>query len=205
MKQVINIWVLLLFLFLCNSCVDQESILNDRYLNLEEPRYYGDTVRMLKILKIHKKLLRKQPDNFIYLSNVFQMNCSLGKFKENAELIENAELLESSNINPSVYKNFYLALNAYREDRNSNYEFYLSKLNDEDMTHNPLLGYIAARCTGEEELSNLYFPLMLEYVRFMPEKITIMRMIESDKCENFLLLYKGICPQCETLRINRYI
>lgn len=191
--------------FILFSCVDQESTLNDRYLNLEEPRYYGDTIRMYKILKIHNKLLRKQPDNFIYLSNVFQMNCSLGKYSDNSELIENSLLLESSSLNPAIYKNFYLALNAYRENKSSNYEMYLKALNDEDLSHNPLLGYIAARCTGENELANEYFPQMLEYVKYMPEKMTILRMIDSDKCEKFLELYKGVCPKCEACEKKRYI
>ena len=197
MRCLLIILVGVFSLITSQSCVDQESNLNDRYLNLHQPRYYGDSIRMKKILSIHKKLLRKQPDNLIYLGNVFQMNCSLGNFEENAELIEHTDFLESSSVDPKVYKNFYLALNSYSEDSNSNYEKYLKVLNSIDLSHNPLLGYIAAKCTGEEDLAYDYFPQMIEYVRYMPEKMTIIRMIESDKCERFLDLYRGICPTCE--------
>lgn len=186
------------------SCSDQEAILTDRYLNLEEPYYYGDTVRMYKILKIHKKLYKKKPDNLIYFGNVFQMNCSLGKYKDNLKLIENKDFESSTGLNPIIYKNFYLALNEYREDPNSEYDKYLAILNDQDLDHNPLLGYIAARCTNQEERAEYYYSSMISQVKSMNERNTIIRMIESDNCERFLELYRGICPVCETCK-RRYV
>jgi len=197
MKYLITTLAVIAFVLSFCSCVDLESTLNDRYLNLERPRYYGDSMRMKKILKIHKKLLKKKPDNLIYMGNVFQMNCSLGNYQENFELLEKTDFLASSTLDPVVYKNFYLALNRYRADKSSDYEQYLKVLNDIDLSHNPLLGYIAAKCTGEEDLAYDYFPEMIEYVRYMPERMTIIRMIDSDKCERFLELYRGICPVCE--------
>lgn len=203
MKFLLFILSILAFGISMQSCVHQESLLVDRYINLEEPRYFGDSLRMKKILSIHKKLLKKKPDNLIYMGNTFQMNCSLGNYDENQKLIEEFEFVESGTLNPEIYKNFYLALNAYRSDPNSDFISYLKKLNDEDLSHNPLLGYIAAKCTGEEELAYDYFPEMIEYVRYMPEKMTIMKMIDSDKCERFLELYRGICPVCEICN-NKY-
>lgn len=200
-----NLIIILSFSFTMislHSCVEQESVLYDQYINLVEPRYFGDSVRMEKILKIHKKLLKKKPDNYIYLGNVFQMNCSLGNFEENQKLIEEYSFFESSTFNPNVYRNFYLALNAYREDPDSNYEQYLNELNKENLLHNPLLGYIAAKCTGNEELANGYFPEMIEYIRYMPERMTIIKMIESEECDKFLELYRGICPVCEICQLK---
>lgn len=180
-----------------SSCVDQEKLLYDQYINLSEPNYHGDSVRMFKILKIHKKLYKKHPDNLIYFGNVFQSNCSLGNYEENIALINESILPDDPDINSRVYKNFYLALNEYRNDRNSNYQVYLEKLLEENLDHNPLLGYIAARCTNNESLADHYYPLMQEYIFAMPEKRTIDRMIASDKCDRFLELYRGICPVCE--------
>ncbi len=187
------------------SCSNQESELNEQYIYLEEPHYYGDSSRMFKILKIHEKLLNKQPDNFIYLSNVFQMNCLLGKYDNNVELIKSSMLMETSKVNPEIYTNFYLALNAYRSDTTSVYIQYLEKLNNEDLSHDPLLGYIAARCSENTKLADKYFPEMLEQIRFMPEKNAILRLIESNKCDRFLELYKGVCPVCEICEMKRYI
>ena len=197
MKHITFILFTIALVATLNSCIDQEAILYDRYLNLEEPRYYEDSLRMKKILKIHKKLYKKQPDNLIYFGNVFQMNCLLGNYAENTMLVENKMFEEAIGLNPVIYKNFYLALNSFREDRKSDYNKFLDKLNMEDLSHNPLLGYIAASCTNNDEKSDFYYPMMLDYVRFMPEKNTILRMIESDKCERFLELYRGICPMCE--------
>ncbi len=197
MKHILIFISFLIFGFSMQSCVDQESILVDRYINLEEPRYFGDSLRMKKILSIHKKLLRKKPDNLIYMGNTFQMNCSLGKYEDNKKLIEEFEFIESGTLNPEVYKNFYLALNAFRSDPNSDFAVHLEKLNSQDLSHNPLLGFIAAKCTGKDDLAYDYFPQMIEYVRYMPEKMTIMKMIDSGKCERFLELYRGICPVCE--------
>ncbi len=152
---------------------------------------------MYKLLRIHKKLLKKQKDNLIYMSNVFQMNCLLGAHKDNHMLITSSEIKENSDFNHIVFKNFYLALNAYQQTPKADYKQYLAILNKEDLTHNPLLGYIAARCTEQNELAEKYFPLMLDYIRFMPEKNTILRVLEKEKCDQFLRLYKGICPTCE--------
>lgn len=201
---IMRLYVLFLIMFaiILSSCRDQEAILTDRYLNLEEPHYYGDSDRMQKIQKIHSKLYKKQSNNLIYFGNLFQMNCLLGNYEENIELIETKEFEANTGLNPIVYKNFYLALNSYREDPNSDYEKYLRKLNNEDLIHNPLLGYIAARCTDQEVQAYAYYPLMLEFIRYMPERNTIVRMIESDNCERFLELYRGICPICEVCKTN---
>ncbi|MDA9773436.1 hypothetical protein N9B82_00650 [Saprospiraceae bacterium] len=195
--------ILPLIIVSASSCVDQERLLYDRYINLSEPNYHGDTVRMYKILKIHKKLYKKHPDNLIYFGNVFQSNCSLGKYEDNVELIKESILPDDPDINSRVYRNFYLALNEYRHDRNSNYNKYLEKLLEENLDHNPLLGYIAARCTNQEKMADHYYPLMQDYIFAMPEKNIIERMIESDKCDRFLELYRGICPVCE-ICYNRY-
>lgn len=197
MKQITFLLGIFTFLSTIMSCVDQEGILNDRYLNLEEPRYYGDSMRMKKILKIHNKLYKKQPANLIYFGNVFQMNCSLGNYEENVALVEDKMFEEATGLNPVIYKNFYLALNTYRNDKDSDFSKYLMILNNEDLSHNPLLGYIAASCTNNSVKADFYYPMMLDYVRFMSEKNTILRMIESDDCERFLELYRGICPICD--------
>ena len=199
------LYVIVSLFIVLGSCQNPEQILNDRYINLSEPHYYGDSIRMYKILKIHKKLYKKQSDNLIYLSNVFQTNCLMGKYDDNVELIENSVLPEDPDVNTIVYRNFYLAINQYRADPNSNYYQYLIKLLEEDLTHNPLLGYIAARCCGKEKLADEYYPLMLDYIFEMPEKNIIMRMIESDRCDRFLELYRGVCPICEICPKKNFI
>jgi hypothetical protein len=160
---------------------------------------------MFKLLKIHKKLYKKHPDNLIYFSNVFQTNCSLGKYKENIKIIENSVLPEDPDINTKVYRSFYLALNQYRMDRNSDYQVYLADLLEEDLSHNPLLGYIAARCTNNSALQDFYYPLMQDYIFAMPEKNIITKMIDMDQCDRFLELYRGICPPCELLTRRYHI
>lgn len=200
-------YIILFFttLILASSCQDQERVLYDRYIDLSEPEYRGDTVRMNKILSIHKKLYRRNPDNLIYLSNVFQSNCALGNFKENQDLIENSILPDEPNISSRVHKHFYLALNMYRQDPKSNYHQHLRILLDEDLSHNPPLGYIAARCLGKEKIADEYYPQMMDYIFEMPEKKRIIKMIESDRCDRFLELYRGICPVCEICLRRNFI
>lgn len=199
-----NIFLLssVIFLLATIGCADQERVLNDRYVNLSEPQYFSDSIRINKILKIHKKLYKKQPDNLIYFTNVFGANCLLGNFESNRKLIEESILTNGPGINSNVDRNFYLALNQYREDPKSDYQTYLGKLLEEDLSYNPLLGYISAKCLGKEKLADEFYPLMQEYIFEMPERTIINRMIELDECDRFLDLYRGICPVCE-ICLNR--
>ncbi len=205
MRYTTYIIFLLATLIFSSSCQDQEQVLYDRYIDLFEPEYRGDTMRMNKILSIHKKLYKKHPNNLIYFSNVFQSNCALGNFRENQELIEDSILPDEPDMSSRVYKHFYLALNMYRQDPGSNYHKHLKVLLDEDLSHKPLLGYIAARCLGKEKIADEYYPQMMDYIFEMPERKTILRMIEMDRCDRFLELYRGICPVCEICLRKNYI
>lgn len=205
MRYTTYIIFLVATLIFASSCQDQEQVLYDRYIDLSEPEYRGDTMRMNKILSIHKKLYKKHPNNLIYFSNVFQSNCALGNFRENQELIEDSILPDEPDMSSRVYKHFYLALNMYRQDPGSNYHKYLKVLLDEDLSHNPLLGYIAARCLGKEKIADEYYPQMMDYIFEMPERKTILRMIELDRCDRFLELYRGICPVCEICLRKNYM
>lgn len=179
------------------SCADQEKLLYDRYIDLSEPQFNGDSIRMIKILKIHKKLYKRHPDNFIYFSNVFQSNCTLGRYEDNRRFVEKNILPDDPEINGVIYRSFYLALNEYRKSPKGNYEVYLDTLLTQNLDHNPLLGYIAARCTNNEEVAGYYFPKIQGYIFEMPEKNIIIKMLILDDCDRFLELYKGICPRCE--------
>ena len=179
-----------LVMIIAVSCSEREEYLTQRHFALNYENSKKDIFDQHKMMKINRRLYKMNPDNQIYFTNMIQTNCSFGLYEKNIELLnQNSEMHEA-------YKNFYIALNMYREDSESNYKDFLQNAIDGNLPENPVIAFISAKCIGDTDMANKIKPYIYDYIIDVPERNEILYTLDYGSCQDMLRLFGGHCPEC---------